>query len=80
MDENRFKLNNLTDSEALIRTKALENGVLALPGTVCHPDARKTAYVRAAFSLLAEEQADEALRRLRDVIVAAQKEAVSASA
>ncbi|KAI0663886.1 PLP-dependent transferase [Cubamyces menziesii] len=75
-----FKLNNLTDSEALIRTKALENGVLALPGTVCHPDARKTAYVRAAFSLLAEEQADEALRRLRDVIVAAQKEAVSASA
>ncbi|THH31490.1 hypothetical protein EUX98_g2696 [Antrodiella citrinella] len=35
------------DSEALVRTKAYENGVLALPGTVFLPDGRKTPYVRA---------------------------------
>ncbi|KAK7682478.1 hypothetical protein QCA50_014278 [Cerrena zonata] len=61
------------DSEALIRTKAFENGVLALPGTVFLPNGRKTAYVRASFSLLEESQVDEALKRLREVIVDARK-------
>jgi aspartate/methionine/tyrosine aminotransferase len=56
------------DSEALIRTKALENGVLALPGSVFLPNGGKTAYVRASFSLLEEEQVNEALRRLAEVI------------
>ncbi|OJT07370.1 Kynurenine/alpha-aminoadipate aminotransferase, mitochondrial [Trametes pubescens] len=63
------------DSEAVIRTKALEKGVLALPGTVFHPGGRKTAYVRASFSLLPEDQVEEALRRLREVILEARKEA-----
>jgi len=57
------------DSESLIRTKALERGVLALPGTVFFPNGRKTAYVRASFSTLPAEQVDEALRRLREVIL-----------
>ncbi|KAI0649056.1 PLP-dependent transferase [Trametes meyenii] len=73
-----FKLNlgeNQTDSEAVIRTKALENGVLAIPGTVFHPGGRKTAYVRASFSLLPEHDVEEALRRLREVILEARKEA-----
>ena len=61
------------DSEALIRTKAFENGVLALPGTVFLPNGRKTAYVRASFSLLDESQVDEALKRLREVIIEARK-------
>lgn len=56
------------DSEALISTKALENGVLALPGTVFLPNGDRTAYVRASFSLLEEEKVDEALRRLAEVI------------
>ncbi|KAF8577771.1 PLP-dependent transferase [Ramaria rubella] len=56
------------DSEALIRTKALENGVLALPGTVFLPNGTKTAYVRASFSLLEKDQVNEALRRLGEVI------------
>ncbi|CAL1717225.1 unnamed protein product [Somion occarium] len=60
------------DSEALITTKAFENGVLALPGTAFLPNGRKTAYVRASFSLLSESQVDEALRRLREVILEAQ--------
>ena len=62
------------DSEAIIRTKALENGVLALPGTIFLPSGRKTTYVRAAFSLLLEDQVDEALRRLREVVLKAREE------
>ena len=59
------------DSLDLIRNKAFENGVLALPGTVFLPDGRKTAYVRASFSLLQEEDVHEALRRLRVTILEA---------
>ncbi|TBU41945.1 PLP-dependent transferase [Dichomitus squalens] len=62
------------DSEAVIRTKALENGVLALPGTVFLPSGRKTTYVRASFSLLPEDQVDEALRRLRETILKARED------
>ena len=61
------------DSFDLIRNKAFENGVLALPGTVFLPDGRKTAYVRASFSLLSEEDVNEALRRLRVTILEARK-------
>ncbi|KAI0749805.1 PLP-dependent transferase [Daedaleopsis nitida] len=66
------------DSEAVIRTKALENGVLALPGTVFHPSGRKTTYVRASFSLLPDDQMEEALRRLRRVILQTRGETASA--
>jgi len=59
------------DSEDLIRTKAIENGVLALPGTAFLPNGQKSAYVRAAFSLLPEEEVNEALRRLRTLILQA---------
>lgn len=72
----RFKLllnsNNLKeegDSEAVIKTKAFEKGVLALPGTVFLPNGTKTAYVRASFSLTEEKDVDMAIQRLRDVIL-----------
>ncbi|KIJ60401.1 hypothetical protein HYDPIDRAFT_190072 [Hydnomerulius pinastri MD-312] len=58
-----------SDSDDLISTKAFQNGVIALPGTVFLPNGRKSAYVRMAFSLLPEESVHEALKRLRDVIV-----------
>ena len=61
------------DSLDLIRKKAFENGVLALPGTVFLPDGRKTAYVRASFSLLSEDDVNEALRRLRVTVLEARK-------
>jgi len=61
------------DSLDLVRNKAFENGVLALPGTVFLPDGRKTAYVRASFSLLSEEDVNEGLRRLRITILEARK-------
>ena len=57
------------DSEAVIRTKAFEKGVLALPGTVFLPNGTKTAYVRASFSLTEEKDVDEAIQRLRDAIL-----------
>ncbi|KAG6901426.1 hypothetical protein C0995_012137 [Termitomyces sp. Mi166 len=56
------------DSQALIAEKAVKDGVLALPGTAFLPNDRKTAYVRASFSLLAEEDVGEALRRLSKVV------------
>lgn len=56
------------DSQELIETRAYANGVLALPGTVFIPTNTKTAYVRASFSLLDEDEVNEALRRLGEVI------------
>lgn len=61
------------DSENIIRTKAFERGVLALPGTAFLPSGRTTAYVRASFSLLPPEDVDEALKRLRQVILDARQ-------
>ncbi|KZT01549.1 PLP-dependent transferase [Laetiporus sulphureus 93-53] len=65
------------DSESIIRTKAYERGVLALPGTVFLPSGRKTAYVRAAFSLLTEEDVEEAVKRLRETVLEAKQSAGS---
>ncbi|KAI0090982.1 PLP-dependent transferase [Irpex rosettiformis] len=69
-----FKLNlgdGPGDSDALIRSKAFERGVLALPGTAFYPNKRTSAYVRASFSMLGEDEVDEALRRLKEAIIQA---------
>ncbi|KAG8960043.1 hypothetical protein FRC03_007120 [Tulasnella sp. 419] len=60
------------DSEVVIVTKALEKKVLALPGTSFFANGRKTAYVRVSFSMLGEDDTDEALRRLALVVKEAQ--------
>lgn len=57
------------DSEKLIREKAFEKGVLAMPGTPFMPDGRPTPYVRASFSTLEPDEVCEALRRLKDVLL-----------
>jgi tryptophan aminotransferase len=56
------------DSAELIRTKAFNNGVLALPGTSFIANGGRSAYVRASFSVLNDEDTDEALRRLAEVV------------
>jgi tryptophan aminotransferase len=61
------------DSASIIRTNAVERGVLALPGTAFLPNGRKTAFVRAAFSLTEPAEVDEAVKRLRDVVLDARK-------
>lgn len=78
MTYTRFKLllsedpNIEGDSASVIRVKAVERGVLALPGTVFLPDGRTTAYVRASFSLIGEEEVEEAVKRIKHVILDAQ--------
>lgn len=62
------------DSDSVIRDTAFNRGVLALPGTVFLPNGRKTAYVRAAFSLATEEEVDLAIQRLRQAILDARGE------
>ncbi|KAH6913463.1 PLP-dependent transferase [Coprinopsis sp. MPI-PUGE-AT-0042] len=57
------------DSDSVIRNTAFNHGVLALPGTVFLPNGRKTAYVRAAFSLATEDEVDLAVQRLRQAIL-----------
>ena len=49
----------------------MEKGVLALPGTVFLPDGGKTPYVRASFSLHEEAEVEEAIKRLRAVVLEA---------
>lgn len=58
------------DSYQLISKEAKEAGVLAVPGVGFMPDASKSCYVRTSFSLIAEEDFEEAFRRLRGVIEA----------
>ena len=73
----RFKLlvgEGEGDSESIIRTKAFEKGVIALPGMSFLPNGRKTAYVRASFSTVEDDDIEEAVRRLRDAIIEARQE------
>lgn len=56
------------DSFQLISKEAKEAGVLAVPGVGFMPDASKSCYVRTSFSLIAEQDFEEAFRRLRRVI------------
>ncbi|KAH7344180.1 TdiD protein [Rhizoctonia solani] len=56
------------DSFQLISTKAIEGGVLAVPGQIFFPSGRKTAFVRTAFSVMDIELVDEALRRLAKIV------------
>jgi tryptophan aminotransferase len=65
----RLLLGEDGDSARVIQTKAFEGGVLALPGTVFLPNGDRSTYVRASFSLLEEGQVNEALHRLRVVIL-----------
>ncbi|KAF9077925.1 pyridoxal phosphate-dependent transferase [Rhodocollybia butyracea] len=67
------------DSRALIETHAYANGVLALPGTVFLPNGSKTAYVRASFSLLSEDQVVEAIKRLRKTVLEVRRSKQEAS-
>jgi len=59
-----FKISE--DSEEFVKTRAFEEGVLALPGKAFIPEKGvKTGYVRAAFSIPTDAEVDESLRRFR---------------
>ncbi|WFC99755.1 tryptophan transaminase [Malassezia yamatoensis] len=63
------------DSYQVISQKALEFGVLAMPGAAFFADKRKTPYVRASFSLIEPDEANEALLRLRQAVLSAWEDA-----
>ncbi|KAK7909916.1 hypothetical protein WMY93_014600 [Mugilogobius chulae] len=68
-----IKLKGITDTQQLIREKALEKEVLMVPGGVFMINSSEPCpYVRAAFSLSSPEQIDEAFRRLSLLIKEAQ--------
>ena len=56
------------DSFDLMVTKAVNHNVLLVPGSGFFPDGARGPYVRASFSQIEPADADEGLRRLRDVI------------
>ncbi|KAF8300129.1 PLP-dependent transferase [Clavulina sp. PMI_390] len=64
------------DSNELITQVAFKRGVLACPGGSFFAGGRRSAYVRAAFSVLTDEETDEALRRLAEVVREARGELV----
>ncbi|KAJ7074721.1 pyridoxal phosphate-dependent transferase [Mycena amicta] len=63
-----------TDSEVLLRERAIAKGVLAVPGTSFMPLAGRTPFVRVSFSIIEEEDAEEACRRLREVVLEARED------
>ena len=64
------------DSLDVIRTKAVAKGFLAVPGVSFMPSGSMSSFVRVSFSLATEEDADEAFRRLRSVILECRESAV----
>jgi len=60
------------DAYAVIAEKAVEKGIVAVPGTAFMPGGGKSGFVRTSFSLVSDADADEAMRRLREVILDAQ--------
>ncbi|PFH53412.1 hypothetical protein AMATHDRAFT_1465 [Amanita thiersii Skay4041] len=56
------------DAVPIIRTKAIEKGVLVLPGAYALVDHRSSPFVRISFSLISESDMDEGLKRLASVL------------
>ena len=53
----------------LIQSKAVDAKVLFVPGGVFMPNGEPSPYVRASFSTATPEQIDEALARLRKLLL-----------
>ncbi|KAF7290680.1 Aminotran-1-2 domain-containing protein [Mycena indigotica] len=64
-----------SDARVLILERAVAKGVLAVPGTSFMPLAGKSPFVRVSFSIIEEADAEEACRRLREVMLEARAEA-----
>lgn len=58
----------LEDSFELMEQGALQNRVLALPGGAFFVNGAKISHVRISFSLIAEDQMDDACARLADLV------------
>lgn len=56
------------DSSKLIRSKAISRGVLALPGSSCFFHQKSSSCIRISYSMLSDEEMDEAAKRLSEVL------------
>ncbi|KAF9013316.1 TdiD protein [Cyathus striatus] len=56
------------DAAALIHDRAIERGVLLLPGECAYLDERKNPCVRVSFSLLSDDELEEAIKRLALIV------------
>ncbi len=65
------------DSAQVIRETAVRRGVLAVPGVGFSPTKSKSQFVRCAFSLVTEAEADEAIKRLADSVREARGELIN---
>lgn len=74
MGESAHAADNEGDSFPLISEKAKAAGVLAVPGVAFMPTGARTCFVRTSFSLIPEEDFEEAFRRLRKVVLEAWEE------
>lgn len=67
-----IRIFGISDSAALISSKAVEKKVLLVPGFEFYPNQRKTTYVRAAYSIASESDIETGLQRLAELIKEAQ--------
>lgn len=56
------------DSFELLKKQVTKNGVLAIPGSAFMPGGEATCYIRVSFSLVPEEDMDEACRRIAELV------------
>ncbi|KAJ3303347.1 hypothetical protein HDV03_003996 [Kappamyces sp. JEL0829] len=63
-----IKLKNVQDSSELIATKAVQAGVLLVPGKEFYPNARTTSFLRASFSYSSPQDMEEGVRRLASLL------------
>lgn len=56
------------DSFELLSKQKLGNGILAIPGVAFMPGNEKVCHIRASYSLIAEEDMDEACARIARLV------------
>jgi tryptophan aminotransferase len=62
------------DSFSLVSEKAKAKGVLAVPGVAFMPNEECSSYVRTSYSIIPEEDVEEAFKRIRDCVEEAWQE------
>lgn len=62
------------DSFEVMVKHSLECGILAIPGVAFMPNPRKTSYLRVSYSLVPENELDEACQRIARLVDATWQE------
>ncbi|KAF5319962.1 hypothetical protein D9611_010988 [Ephemerocybe angulata] len=65
------------EKNSFVRTMAVPQGILVLPGVTAFADERQTECVRLSFSMLSDEEMEEGLRRLAVAVCSASSSALA---